>query len=260
MAVMTGFCGGLSQAQVCGHHCGGSITLLCSNAYLAPGPDSAMKAGVKISLATILIATASGAGEHVVRMINGEIMMNRVETCRLWQWLMASLRRWQFATVILLVVSAPLYASEFASGLDNEEVQLSIATAVAEVVEANPGLAALGARAEALAALPDQLGALPDPWLSLKLMNLPVDSFSFAQEGMTQTQVGINQMLPFPGKLGLRQEVAEALANAAGFGVDELRLRLVRDVKIVWWNLFFLDRSLEVVNNNQMLMRQLIEV
>lgn len=29
---------------------------------------------------------------------------------------------------------------------------------------------------------------------------------------------------------------------------------------MVWWNLFFLDRALEVVENNQMLMRQFIEV
>jgi len=159
-------------------------------------------------------------------------------------------RKYCFIAVILMLVSAPLRA----------EAPLSIATAVAEVVEANPDLAAINARAEALAALPDQLGTLPDPWLSLKLLNLPVDSFSFSQEGMTQTQVGINQMLPFPGKLGLRQEAAEAMANAAGFGVEELRLNLIRDVKMVWWNLFFLDRALEVVENNQVLMRQFIEV
>ncbi|MCF6325048.1 MAG: TolC family protein [Gammaproteobacteria bacterium] len=157
-------------------------------------------------------------------------------------------REWWLATA-LLCVSAPLHAEP-----------LLIETAVTEVIEANPDLAAISARAEALAALPEQLGSLPDPWLSLKLMNLPIDSFSFSQEGMTQTQLGFSQMLPFPGKLGLQQEAAQAMANAAGFGVEELRLTLVRDVKIVWWNLFFLDRALEVVTNNQTLMRQFIEV
>ncbi|HEX22679.1 MAG TPA: TolC family protein [Chromatiales bacterium] len=168
---------------------------------------------------------------------------------------MKGLQKWQFAAVMLLFSSAPLHASAL-----NGEKPLSIAAAVAEVVTANPGLAAISARAEALAALPDQLGTLPDPQLSFKLINLPIDSFSFSQEGMTQTQVGFSQMLPFPGKLGLRQEAAEAMATAAGFGVEELRLKLIRDVKMVWWNLFFLDRALEVVENNQMLMRQFIEV
>jgi len=163
--------------------------------------------------------------------------------------------RWQCVTVMLLIVSLPLHAA----GNQPGEI-LTMAAAVAEVVEANPNLAAIRARAEALAALPDQVGALPDPQLSLKLLNLPTDSFSFAQEGMTQTQVGISQMLPFPGKLGLRKDAARAMASAAGFGVAELRLNLIRDVKVVWWNLFFLDRALHVVKKNQKLMRQFIEV
>lgn len=169
--------------------------------------------------------------------------------------LMRTMKKWQCVTVILFFASAPLYAA-----MPDTKKLLSIEAAVAEVVVANPGLAAINARAEALAALPDQLGTLPDPQLSFKLLNLPVDGFSFSQEGMTQTQIGLNQMLPFPGKLRLRQEAAEAMAHAAGFGVDELRLKLVRDVKMVWWNLFFLDRALEVVKNNLTLMRQFIEV
>ncbi len=165
---------------------------------------------------------------------------------------MKKIRTWRLTTFMLLVVSTPLQL--------HAEQPLSIAAATTEVVEANPDLAAISARAEALAALPDQLGTLPDPQLSFKLVNLPIDSFSFTQEGMTQAQFGFSQSLPFPGKLGLRQEAAQAMASAAGFGVDELRLKLVRDVKMVWWNLFFLDRALEVVVNNQTLMRQFIEV
>jgi len=176
--------------------------------------------------------------------------MNRVEASRRRALVMGSMRKWQLATVIWLFASVPLYAEDV----------LSIAAAVAEVVEANPDLTAINARAEALAALPDQLATLPDPRLSINLMNLPIDSFSFTQEAMTQTQVGFSQRLPFPSKLGLRREVAVAMASAASFGVEELRLKLIRDVTMVWWNLFFLDRALEVIENNQTLMRQFIEV
>jgi len=166
------------------------------------------------------------------------------------------LRRWQFVIVMVLASSAfPLQAIP-----PNEGQSMSMAAAVSEVVKANPDLAAISARAEALATLPDQQGTLPDPQLSLKLLSLPTNSFSFSQEAMTQTQLGFSQVLPFPGKLGLRQEVAQAMASAAGFGVEELRLKLVRDVKMVWWNLFFLDRALETVKSNQTLMRQFIEV
>ncbi len=137
---------------------------------------------------------------------------------------------------------------------------LSVEVAVFEALVNNPSLAAIEARAEALAAIPDQVGALPDPRLSLKMLNLPFDTLSFTQEGMTQLQVGYSQMLPYPGKLALRSQAATHEARAAKSEVAERRLQLVRDVKMVWWNLFYLDRALEVVARNQMLLEQFVNV
>jgi len=83
---------------------------------------------------------------------------------------------------------------------------LSLPSAVEVAVADNPGLAAMRARAEAMSAIPSQLGTLPDPTLSFNALNLPVDSFSVGQEGMTQMQIGFGQKFPFPGKLGLRED------------------------------------------------------
>ncbi len=137
---------------------------------------------------------------------------------------------------------------------------LSVEMAVSEALVNNPSLAAIEARAEALAAIPDQVGVLPDPRLSLKMLNLPFDTLSFTQEGMTQLQVGYSQMLPYPGKLALRSQAATHEARAAKSEVAERRLQLVRDVKTVWWNLFYLDRALEVVARNQTLLEQFVNV
>lgn len=137
---------------------------------------------------------------------------------------------------------------------------LSLERAISEAVTANPDLAAMEARAKALAEIPDQVEALPDPRLSLNLLNLPLDNLSFSQEPMTQFQVGFSQALPYPGKLALRSQAANHEARAAGAEVDERRLQLVRDVKTVWWNLFYLDRALEVVARNQVLLGQFVNV
>lgn len=137
---------------------------------------------------------------------------------------------------------------------------LLIEDAVAMALADNPGLAAMKSRAEALAAIPSQKGTLPDPRLSINMMNLPLDSFDFTQEGMTQLQVGFSQMLPFPGKLALREAAAEHETTAARWDVDEMRLKLVRDVKTVWWNLYFTDRALEIVARNKTLLRQFVAV
>jgi outer membrane protein TolC len=137
---------------------------------------------------------------------------------------------------------------------------LSLEHAVSEALASNPGLAAIDQRARALAHVPDQVGALPDPSLSLNMANLPLDSFSFTQEPMTQFQVGITQALPYPGKLALHVQAAEQEAGAAQADVAERSQQLTRDVKTVWWNLFYLDRALEVIARNQTLLSDVVTV
>jgi len=137
---------------------------------------------------------------------------------------------------------------------------LFIEAAIVTAVDGNPSLAEMQARYEALAEIPSQLGTLPDPILSLNAMNLPTDTFNVGQEAMTQMQVGISQAIPFPGKLALREGASEYEALAAGFSVDEARLLLIRNVRSSWWQLYFLDRSLEIVDSNQDLLRQFIGV
>ncbi|XCV37481.1 TolC family protein [Methylococcus sp. ANG] len=127
-------------------------------------------------------------------------------------------------------------------------------------VRDNPGLADMRARAEALAAVPSQEGTLPDPLLSFNALNLPTDTFRLNQEPMTQLQVGIRQAIPFPGKLALREEAAGHEAEAATDSVAETRLRLIRDVKASWWQLYYLDRALQIVRSNQDLLRQFIDI
>lgn len=124
----------------------------------------------------------------------------------------------------------------------------------------NPALHAADSNATAMAAIPPQAGSLPDPTLSLNALNFPLDSFSTRQENMTQMQVGFSQALPFPGKLALKEAAAESLAAAAASNRDELRLLLLRNVRIHWWNLAYLDKALTLVQNNQALLRNLVRV
>ena len=152
----------------------------------------------------------------------------------------------------VLVVSPPLRA-EAANvlGLDR---------AVALAVEGNPGLAEMRARAQAAAAVPPQAGSLPDPMVSFNALNLPVDSFDRKQEPMTQMQFGVSQELPFPGKLALKEKAAGFEAEAAGSSVEETRLRLISDVKVSWWRLFYLAKALEIIHRNQDLLGQFVEI
>ncbi len=160
------------------------------------------------------------------------------------------------ATVFFFLPPAALVQAQPAS----EPVYraLSMKDAVTMAMLNNPSLAAIQARYKAMSAIPSQRGALPDPVLSLAVLNLPTDTFSLDQENMTQIQVGLTQRLPFPGKLQLREKTADLEAEAAGQQVKEARLRLRSNVKMVWWDIFYLQQAIDIVRSNQELLRSTV--
>jgi len=156
------------------------------------------------------------------------------------------------ALVALLLASGAVGAEE--------PMVLTLQAATELAVQDNPDLARMLARAKAMADIPPQAGALPDPELSLSAMSLPVDNFDTRQEDMTQLLVGITQAIPFPGKLALREQAAAYEAATAAHNAQEVRRRLLGDVKAVWWLIFYLDRALGIVDSNQSLLHQFVDI
>jgi outer membrane protein TolC len=160
-----------------------------------------------------------------------------------------------------VILEAPLVTTPSSVSMAVATVPLSLDQAIAIAVADNPSLAMIKARAQALSTIPTQAGALADPMLSVNALNLPTDTFEINQEPMTQVpQISISQDLPFPGTLGLRRELAEYEALAAVEAVAEKRLTLIQDVKLVWWNLMYVDQALEIVAKNQDLLRELVNI
>ena len=137
---------------------------------------------------------------------------------------------------------------------------LTLQAAAELAVQDNPGLAQIKSRAQAMAAIPSQVGTLPDPMLSFNALNLPTDTFDTRQEPMTQMQFGLSQTIPFPGKLSLREQAASYEAAAALQDVAEARNWLLRNVKNLWWQIFYLDHALQIVESNRILLKQFIQI
>lgn len=135
---------------------------------------------------------------------------------------------------------------------------LTLDQAVTTALSQNPEYAAMRAAAQAAGSMPSQEGALPEPRLTLLADNIPIDSFSLSEDPMTQLQIGLSQEFPFFGKRGLMREAAQASAQAMVFNADESRWILVKEVKMEWWELFYLERALETTRHNLDLMRQLV--
>ena len=160
----------------------------------------------------------------------------------------------------LVIVAATALAMAVTAQEPIEPAELTVELAVDAAERDNPGLAEMRSRYRAMAEIPSQVGTLPDPVLSLGALNLPLDTFNRDQEAMTQMQIGFSQVFPFPGKLGLREEAAGFEAQAAYFSVDEMRLQLINRVVNKWWQVYYLDRAIDTIDSNHLLLEQFIKI
>ena len=133
--------------------------------------------------------------------------------------------------IIALAVSASpaaLAAAPAAPAVPSDPV---LARLVEEAIASRPELREAVATARAEHERVPQVGALPDPVLTLGIQN---DGFNGLQIGKKETswwQVMITQGLPWPGKRGLRSDVARQSAAVAEAGVSRARLSTEADVR-----------------------------
>ncbi len=103
------------------------------------------------------------------------------------------------------------------------------------------------AREDALRALRENAvaaGELPDPKLSFGLQALPLDTFDYAQEAMTQAIVGVSQAIPGGAKRALNRERVGREAEQVAADLDATRRRVARDVRLAWLDLWLPTQSL----------------
>jgi outer membrane protein TolC len=131
---------------------------------------------------------------------------------------------------------------------------------IEEALKNNPELKVFGENIEVFKERPPQARSLDNPRLKLSIMNLPVDTFDFDQEPMTQKQVSIMQKFPFPGKLELKGNMAEKEVNIAEEDYNEQKNALIKHVKAAYMNLLFIDRALEVTEENRKLLREFVKI
>jgi outer membrane protein, heavy metal efflux system len=147
--------------------------------------------------------------------------------------------------MLLLLMPAMVWAEE--PKLPAEDVSQLVATAVAN----NPELKSSQARWEMFRNRIVQARSFDDPMLMLKIQNGLVNSpLNFRRDSMTQKVIGISQQIPFWGKRGLKEEIAAKDAESYRWQVEERRLELVRMVKETYYQIYFTDKSLEIVAKN----------
>ncbi len=115
----------------------------------------------------------------------------------------------------------------------------------------NPELKSSEARWQMFRSRIARASSLDDPMLMLKIQNAVVtDPLNFHREPMTGKVIGLSQQLPFWGKRGLKGEIADKEAESYHWQVEERKLELARMVKETYYQIYYTDKSLEIVAKN----------
>jgi outer membrane protein, heavy metal efflux system len=133
---------------------------------------------------------------------------------------------------------------------------LRLTAVVAYARRQNPEIRAAAARWRAAQARPAQAGALPDPMLDVAYHNESFDRFPLGSSEFTYLKLGASQELPFPGKLGLRREIAARQADEAGEELRRVQLDVVSRVKMAYADYAHLDELLHILHRNKALLEK----
>jgi outer membrane protein TolC len=159
--------------------------------------------------------------------------------------------------LLLLLAFAPFPARAAAANLPAED----LAALVASAIDNNPELKSSDARWRMYANKAKQASALEDPMIMFKLQNLMVrEPTSFNKDPQTAKVIGISQQLPFWGKRAIRQEVAQYEAESYRWSLEERKLELARMVKETYYQLYAVDKSLEIVEKNLQLLGDFVTI
>lgn len=159
---------------------------------------------------------------------------------------------------LALLFSSGMPASALAqqdAGGSRPDAGLELAALLDSVAVRNPRLHAVEASAEAAAARVAEASTLPDPMLQLGLMNFGIPDFNTDMPNSMAPSVQLMQTVPFPGKLGLRGEIAEASMEMARAGAHETWWEIRARAASHFFDLYALDRQLEVMDETLGLLR-----
>lgn len=166
-------------------------------------------------------------------------------------------------TVLLaccLLISTMIFSNTKAIANNSDwSGQLTLEQAIKIAQNNDPWLQSNEYRQQAISAQSTAAGSLPDPMVSISVANLPVDSFDFSQEAMTQLKFGITQALPRGDSLALSQKRLQQLSEEFPLQRQDRKAKVKVAISQLWLDIFLTSRTIELIEHDRPLFEQLAE-
>jgi len=150
----------------------------------------------------------------------------------------------------------------FPPGLVGQEVNdtLRLGELLILAQELNPGLVALRHGADAAVLREPAASTLPDPLLQLGFMNFGLPEFNSDMAMSMAPSVQLTQTFPWPGKLARQEDIAMRDRDIASARVAEALWRLRARTSTAFYQIWSIDRRLEVMRSTLELLEGFREV
>jgi outer membrane protein TolC len=159
-------------------------------------------------------------------------------------------------TIVVLMATATMSVAPYCWGDELLGDPLTLETLIAYARTHNPEIRSADSHWRAALARPAQAGALPDPMADIGYHNEGFNGFPLGSSDFTFLRFGASQEVPFPGKLGLRRDIASRSADEAAESLRRVELDVVSRVKIAYAEYAHLQELLHLLDRNKTLLEQ----
>lgn len=148
-------------------------------------------------------------------------------------------------TRLLIAVVLPLL---MATGT-TAETTLRLPDLLGEALRNSPEIKMVAAGATAAGHRVSQATSLTDPMIMVGYQNEGFNTLSYPEMADSQFMLSVSQMLPYPGKLALKGEMAEKEAEGLHATVAASRLNTALRITELYYDLFFSYINLDVIHD-----------
>ncbi len=131
---------------------------------------------------------------------------------------------------------------------------------IGELLRYNPELQGLTEKIKSMEQKVPQAGALDDPRFAFALRNFQVRDFDPNADFMSGFELGFRQMVPWPGKLGLKKKIANSKADQEKAEYLEKLNQLVAKFKSAYYEYQFVSEAAQIYQGSLSRLRGLTQI
>lgn len=161
----------------------------------------------------------------------------------------------------LLSFSTAFGETEATIGLDAfAEESASLKSLIEEALANNPEIKAARAKWEASTKRPSQVSTLPNPTIEVGYTNVSFDRLTLGKDNFAELEISASQEFPFPGKLSLKEKIAEKEAEAERQFLEATVKKVTADLKEAYYDWYLVSKSIEITSKNKDLLEKFVRI